>query len=720
MEAVSFCRPPIYATIHRMNPRTRSSTAIVASALSIALCFGERSVPSACADSGPTFYVSPQGSDQAAGTIDRPFATLAHARNAVRKLQGRGGLNAPVTVYLRGGTYAIREPLVFSPEDSGTSASPITYAAYQDEKPVLSGGRLITGWTKGSSGLWTAQLPDVQQGRWYFRELFVNGERRTRARTPNAGSYFHVDGQIPKQGPASFRIRSGDIRSAWAGPGDVEVVVLDGWQEFRLFLREVDESASVVKLSAHFNKYVQEHNARFWIENTLDALDDPGEWYLDRRSGTLYYKPMAGEDPSQAQVIAPALQQLIFLKGESGRPIHDIVLRGLTLSHTDWSIPAEGYVGFQGDTDVAGSLVGRTARDVRIEHCVFAHLGGYAVEFGRGSKGVRLTANEMSDLGAGGVKIGDPDSVVASAGPPLGPNGEFPTGYPRTDADASSGNMITDDRIHDLDLVFPGAVAIWIGQSPGNTLAHNEIYNTPYSGISVGWTWGSGASAAHDNVIEFNHVHDIGRGGISDLGAIYVLGFEPGTVVRNNLIHDIARYEQGYGAGGVYLDANCSGVTVENNLVYRTQDAGLHLAAGQDNIVRNNIFANGYNPMGQVWRASPPHGTAVTFEHNIVIWKKGAFLFGRDLDKARQVFDHNLYFRREGSSIYNDWAADMVTRKLYSLAVWKQQGLDTHSVFADPLFADPEHGDFSLPANSPAFQIGFQPFDLRTAGPRSQ
>jgi parallel beta-helix repeat protein len=291
--------------------------------------------------------------------------------------------------------------------------------------------------------------------------------------------------------------------------------------------------------------------------------------------------------------------------------------------------------------------------------------------------------NEMTDLGAGGVKVGDP---------------EIPKGV----AQATSGISVSENHIHNIGIVYPAAVGVWIGQSSGNTVAHNEIADTYYTAISLGWTWGYGPMAAHDNRIEFNNLYNIGRSLLSDMGCIYSLGVQPGTVERNNLCHDVTRYA--YGGWGIYTDEGSSQILIENNVVYRTQDGGFHQHYGRENIVRNNVFALGQEAQLRRTRNEPHR--SFTFERNIVYWTEGKLLDGEWSDDQFH-FDYNLYWQASGPLI--QFGKDSMTE-------WQTREQDVHSLVADPLFTDPNRGDFNLKPASPAEKIGFQPIDMSHMG----
>ena len=633
---------------------------------------------------GVTFYVSPDGDDAWTGSLpapdlagtDGPFATVVRARDAIRALGAEARNRGPITVLLRAGRYALAEPLVFEPPDSGTEQCPITYQAYPGEEPVITGGRVITA-GKMVGGKWQATLPNVAEGRWLFRQLFVSGRRAQRARTPNEG-FLYVDGEISLDPQAAFKYHGADIKPDWAQRGDVEVIALQAWAELRMPTIAVDPQTQAVTLGAQCMPSSREPDPRYWIENAPDALDSPGEWYLDRASGKLSYLPRPGEDPGRLEVIAPALTQLVRLDGDpaGGRFVSHLHFRGVTFAHADWSLPPAGYADMQAAFDIPAAFEANGARGVSVEGCSFRHLGGYAIAFAHGCQGNTIARNEITDTGAGGIKIGEP-------------------AVRQSEAEKTGGNRVVGNHIHDIGIVYPAGVGVWVGQSGGNVLSGNHIHDTFYSGFSVGWTWGYGETNARDNIIERNHVHDIGRGMLSDLGGIYTLGVQPGTIIRHNLFHDITCYEKGYGGWGIYLDEGSTNILVEHNVVYNTSTGGFHQHYGRENLVRRNIFA--FSRSGQIIRTRMEPHLSFTFERNIVYWKEGSLL-GSNWSDDQYRLDYNLYWNASGGPV--EFAG-------MSLADWQARGQDVHSLIADPLFVDPDHYDFRLQPGSPAFSLGF-------------
>jgi len=648
------------------------------------------------------FHVSPDGNDRWSGTLaapaadrtDGPFATIHRARDAVRA--ARAKRPGPVTVLVRGGVYRLRRPVVFEPGDSGTAAGPITYAAYPGEKPVLSGGRMIRGWKRGAGKTWTAVVPEVKAGKWYFRQLFVNGRRAMRARTPNRG-YLRTEGPLPEianpraerknpEAKMGFRFRAGDMKNR-DNLEDVTVVTYQSWTAPVSWIASVDETKCEVRFTAPvcWPLGYWERKQRYHVENFAEALDSPGEWYLDRRSGRLTYWPRAGEDMARAAVVAPVLRKLVQFRGDpgAGRFVNHIRLRGLSLHHACWFVKDRGRADGQAAAWLEAAVFARGACHCSIENCEIAHVGEYGVYFERGCRYNTIRQCHIHDLGAGGARLGHMSS-------------------PATPDVAATHNVIDNCFLHDGGHVFRAGVGIWIGRSSHNRISHNEVCDFDYTGLSVGWSWGYAPSSAHHNVVEFNHVHRIGRGVLSDLGGIYTLGVSPGTVVRNNIFHDI--YSYAYGGWGLYTDEGSSGIVMENNLVYDTKTGGFHQHYGKENTVCNNILA--FSQEGQIQRTRQEAHISFTFERNIVLFDCGYLLSGA-WGNRRYRMDRNVYWNLEDPEMA--FAG-------HGLEVWREKGFDVHSIVADPLFFDAGKRDFRLKPGSPARKVGFKPIDVGRVG----
>jgi len=667
---------------------------------------------------GPAFYVSPAGDDSYSGRASNPFATLARARDAIRELKEKGGLTEPVTVFLRGGTYHLTEPFVLTPVDSGTDSCPITYTAEPGETAVVSGGRTVSGWKAGERGLWTAMLPEVASGSWYFTSLYVNGEPRPRTRLPEEGYYivedFEGKDREPWAAPSrQFTYGEGDIKADWRNLSDVEVVVLRFWVSSRQHISEVDESARRVSFREEtryrYSDDFTREGARYFVENVFEALDTPGEWYLDRPAGILYYYPKPGEDMNAVEVTAPVSPYLVRIEGESlSQRVAHVNFRGLTFTHNNWQLPDGNPGDGQSAPAVEGAVYLRGAEHCSFEDCRLVQLSSYAFEIDEGCRDNLFCGNELGHLEGGGFRIG---GGGADAHPDLR------TGW----------NIIADNHIHHIGERYHAATGIFIQHSGGNTITHNEIDHTYYSSIAIGWVWGYRPSVSSHNEISFNHIHHVGQGVLSDMGGIYLLGVAPGTVVRNNLIHDVESH--GYGGWGIYTDEGSTHVLIENNIVHHTKFAGFNQHYGRENIVRNNIFALGKE--AQISRGRVEEHVSFFLERNIVFWKNDAPLLAgnwefrtymhrpgapwadAEPDSATYMFDYNLYYNP-------DRPVENIRFAQWTFDLWQAHGQDRHGRYADPGFADPDEGDFTLHPGSPALELGFRPIDMSTVGPRKR
>jgi len=655
------------------------------------------------------FYVAPDGNDSGPGTEAQPFATVARAQRQVRELKGREpDRPRPIVVSIRGGWYELAEPMVFRPEDSGTARAPVVYQASPGERPMLSGGRKITGWKVGPDARWRTTLEDVRSGRWNFQQLFVDDQRRFPPRLPKKG-YYTIAGEVkPKpgaQGYTQFVYREGDIKPDWANRDDVLVHAFHIWCDSQMRIAGLDPEKRIVTFTGatRGTNYYTAHakGNRYRVLNVKESLSEPGEWYLDRPTGELTYLPRPGETPEKCVVVAPRLESLVRFQGDvAGHQwVEHVRLEGLTFAHSNWLLGPKGMSMPQAAIGVSEAITAFGARNVTLDGCCVRHTGGYAIGFGAGCKQNAVRRCELVDLGAGGVKVG-----FAGAGEWRQSHevSKDPEGLP-------SHHTIENCTIAHAGRLHPPAVGVWIGKSPYNKVLHNDIYDLYYTAVSLGWVWGYAPSPAHHNEIAYNHLHTIGQGVLSDMGGVYSLGIQPGTTIHHNHVHHVHSF--GYGGWGLYTDEGSTDVVLHDNLVHHTKDGGFDQHYGRNNLVTNNIFAFGQECLIRRNDRRDRH-TSFTFERNIVLMDRGVILGGGWGISAESYYtlDRNLYWHADGKPVL--FAKDV------DFAAWqKKHGQDAHSLVADPKFLDARGGDFRLAPDSPAItKLGFKPFDYTQAG----
>ncbi len=618
---------------------------------------------------------------------------LQSALEDIRRERVATGDRSHVTISLEEGTYPITAPVVLEPIDSD-----LTFTAQSGARPVVHGGKEIKGWSTGKDGTWTVKI-DPQ---WQFEVLWVNGQRATRARTPNKG-FIQAVGQpsepvegVPMTGPASKTLISIAPNDAaplgWLSPEEqkeVTVQVYHSWDVSRLKVAAVQASEGKLQFTGGVRDffYLEPwHRLRF--ENYLGALDEPGEWFLEK-NGTLHYIPLPGEKIESASIVAPISPQWLVFKGQpdKNQRVQDVHFRGLSFAYQQWTTPQKGMHAGQAESNLPLPAVEANGiQDVSFKDCDFAHTMTHAMWLRAGCANSKIEHCHFHDLGAGGIYVGDPGV--------------------KTDAPKHTHHIRVEDCIlRGGGRHFPAGIGLTLFHASDCTIRHCDIGDFYYSAVSIGWTWGYAPTVAGRNLLEYCHLHHLGWGVLSDMGAVYTLGQQLGTVVHNNHIHDIGCAS--YGGWAMYNDEGSVGVLWENNLAYNTQTAGYHQHYGRGNIVRNNILAWGRQE--QLRRSKPEEAFAFAFERNIVLMGAGKLL--TQLDKnwhdGRVFMADNVYWNPNGAAF--DFAG-----KTWS--EWQAMGNDVRSVIADPKFRDPAHGEWSLAPDSPALKLGFQPFDWKLAG----
>ena len=642
-------------------------------------------------------YVSPQGSDEADGSFENPLATIAAAKELAKEKDG------DVTVYFRQGTYTVYDTVAFTSSDK----SRVTYKAYENEKVVFTAGVPYTGFEECTVNGVKAFKKNVGKNA-DFNILFSEKTTLKRTRYPESGYLYikdvdekycinpdlEVDANYHK-GYTAFVADKKDIPQM-KNAQDVVVRVLHFWKDEILGVKSYEQSTGLLQFtkpsSMTFHK-----NERYFLENVFEALDKPGEWYLDKAQGVLYYIPSEGESAANLTLWGGETETLISIDGADGICFEKIIFRG-----NGFNVPEKRDFS-QAAYDAPTCIACKNAKGFKIQNCEFRDIAACAVFIGENVQDSSVDSCIFDNIGAQAVYIrgenlGDGDSRVTKS------------------------IDVTNNLISGYGRVFYNAVGILIINANTINASNNEIHDGYYTAVSVGWVWGYSHNITYNNRICNNLIYNIGQGWLSDMGGIYTLGNQKGTVLSGNVIHNVAADpgEGGYGGWGIYLDEGSSFILVENNLTYACGSDGYHLHYGSDNIIRNNIFAlNGESQVRVVSNPGRVEGgkNTAAFENNILLSDGKVMAFSRLNDKEAYTEKGNIMWDLTyGNDVYSSTdSAD----KAMSYETAKRRGWLENSVTADPMFKDAKNFDFEIIDGSPALENGFSKFDYSKAGTKA-
>ncbi|PTX90959.1 right-handed parallel beta-helix repeat-containing protein [Opitutus sp. ER46] len=569
--------------------------------LLLVLWVGALCGPALVAAGRPTDYFvapAPAGDDAHDGSAAAPFATFERARQAVRETLAGGRAPADIVVTFQPGIYELAAPVRFDAADSGRGGHVVTYRAAPDARVILSGGRRVTSWRRVDAATYAAEVGHDAD----FRQLWIGERRAIRARHPNVGETFTLTTEKAADG---FDVPRANFGGAELRPDEVEMSVLIAWMHKRLRISRVTGDGDTVRAVINplewdaVTRQPQgdrryEHRA-YWLENAAAFLDAPGEFFLDRPTGTLRYRPRDGENLATAVVIRPVLENLIVLAGTPAAPVHHLRFEGFTFAHTGWTRPSvAGFVDVQanslvpaqpGQADdpqyrhnqrkdrIPAAFQAHTADHVVLRRNRFLHLGGTGVMFTGGGDDNAIEENAFVDLAAGGIEIGE-DAARPNT----------PRLFPRR-------NRVANNFLAHLGQDYFGSVAILGYYTDALEIAHNETVGLPYTAISVGWGWGQPPAPpdARANRITHNRVQNFMRR-LDDGGGIYTTDRQPGSEIAFNVIAGMVTPDPGTKAGGaLYPDQFTSGFHIHDNVV---TDASRWLYIWNPNIRGNRVTAN--------------------------------------------------------------------------------------------------------------------------------
>jgi hypothetical protein len=636
------------------------------------------------------YYVSPEGQDSNSGSLDQPFASIEKAQSMVRSCSDRR--QKPITVFIRKGTYYLDETIKFSVEDSGTEDAPVTYSAYHDEKVVLSGGtRLSLDWQPYQGSIQRAKVPAELE----VDQLFINSQRKHMARYPNYDPTIK-----PYDGYAEDAF-SPERAAKWENPagGYIHAMHAHHWGGYHYRITGKNSDGSVAYEGGwQNNRQMGMHEKFRFVENIFEELDAPGEWYFNKEEKILYYFPDSEEEITTAKVEVARLKHLVEFNGTKENPIQHLTLNGLIFRHTARTFMETKEPLLRSDWTIyrGGALLLKGTEDCVISNCEFDQVGGNGIFVSTYTRGLTISGTHIHEAGASGICfVGDPDTV-------RNPLFEYQERQNYADIDKTPGPkgdnfpsdcLVEDCLINGIGVVEKQATGVQVSMSQNITIRSCSIYDVGRAGINFSEGTFGGHIIEHCDV--FDTVLETGDHGsfnswgrdrfwelegapAHELESLALLDTKK-TIIRNSRW----RCDHGW---DVDLDDGSSNYEIYNNLLL---GRGLKFREGFHRQAYNNVTVTG---------TFHPHA-----------W----------YENSLDVVTRNIWMRRYRPAGMKHWGKE-IDKNFFTIKedreAFLEQGCDENSLVGDPLFINPEIGDYRVEEDSPVLKLGFKNFPMDQFG----
>lgn len=660
------------------------------------------------------FYVSPKGNDIWSGKFpaanqtqsDGPLKSLERVRTLVRE-KIRLGMNASITICLRGGDYYLERTIEFGPQDSGRNGFQVIYRAFPNEEPIIHGAAsLPKEWIKTIRPGMPSDVYQISIGTdLNIHSLYVEHRRVIKARLPNIG--YHL-ASLPTSTPyLSFTYREGELPELANLTGLQTVIWPNGdnsqinWYERVRNVRSIDKIHQTIELQSPVQDVLSiGDGARYYLQGRPEFLDSPGEFYYDRNQGVLYYFPFDGKSPNESDVYAPSIVTMISFRGTSSARVENITFQGLTFYHG----------GASGEEDEVGAInLSHGTQNIRFESCRMELVGSCGISISNESRSIVIQNSLFQDIGYYGVYI-----------------------QGNSFEDISHEHQVHNNLITNTGVLVGHGDAIYLESASRSRISHNLIYNTRRHSIEIAASWNGDLATNHtrENIVEFNDV-SMANTDSQDTGLLYMWGYTWKNIIRNNRVHDSSLFlEDNY---GIYLDGWTDSTTVENNIICNLGGAnsdlrGALVAHGTNHRFINNIIKNNIIHTQASWGAPTFGATQLSYNrgpHGGHIFERNIFFQTGDIQYSAMNYDNtllisvnnNLYWGHQTNLFARmKTPTDAIARSL-NFQQWQNEfRFDLQSRVENPKFINEQGCDVTLANDSPAFALGFNKIETQSIG----